>query len=325
MILRTLVAVLLVAAPVSAEVVRIEVKSRTPVLSGQAFGATGPYERLAGTIYFAIDPRNSANLIIADIDKAPRNAAGKVEFSSDFYLLKPVDASRGNGTVLYEVSNRGGKGMVGFFNFAAGGVDPQTAEQFGDGFLLEHGFSLLWVGWQFDVPMRDGLVRVFAPIAKEADGRAITGLVRSDFVVIERATEASLADRNHQAYPVSDRTDAATAMTVRDSVEGARRTIPRTAVAIHRGRQERPHDGRIRAEEDLRGGVSSAGSAAGRRRAGRRARHDLEDQIQRRRGARPRARRDQARHRVRHFAERPLSPHLSLLRVQRRRVAPQGV
>ena len=64
--------------------------------------------------------------------------------------------SRGNGTVLYEVSNRGGKGMVGFFNFAAGGADPQTAEQFGDGFLLEHGFTLLWVGWQFDVPVRDG-------------------------------------------------------------------------------------------------------------------------------------------------------------------------
>ena len=228
MILRTLVAVLLVAAPVSAEVVRIEVKSRTPVLAGQAFGTTGPYERLAGTIYFAIDPRNSANLIIADIDKAPRNSAGQVEFSSDFYLLKPVDSSRGNGTVLYEVSNRGGKGMVGFFNFAASGVDPQTPEQFGDGFLLEHGFTLLWVGWQFDVPIREGLVRVFAPIAKEADGRSITGLVRSDFVVIERATEASLADRNHQAYPVSDRNDAATTMTVRDSVEGPRRTIPRT-------------------------------------------------------------------------------------------------
>ena len=228
MILRTLVAVLLVAAPVSAEVVRIEVKSRTAVLAGKAFGAAGPYERLTGTISFAIDPRNPANLIIADIDKAPRNAAGKVEFSSDFYLLKPVDATRGNGTVLYEVSNRGGKAMIGFFNFAAGGVDPQTVDQFGDGFLLENGFSLLWVGWQFDVPSREGLLRVLAPVAREADGRAITGLVRSDFVVIEPATEASLADRNHQAYPVSDRNDAATVLTVRDSVEGARRTIPRT-------------------------------------------------------------------------------------------------
>ena len=227
MILRTLVAALLVAIPASAEVVRIEVKSRTPVLASQAFGATGPYERLSGTIDFAIDPRNSANLIIADIDKAPRNAAGRVEFSADFYLLKPVDPSRGNGTVLYEVSNRGGKGMVGFFNFAQGAPDPQTTQQFGDGFLLEQGFTLMWIGWQFDVPLRDGLVRVYAPIAKEGDGRAITGLVRSDFVVNERATEASLADRGHQAYAVSDRDDPATVLSIRDSVEGARRTIPR--------------------------------------------------------------------------------------------------
>ncbi len=227
MILRTLVAVLLVAVPASADVVRIEVTSRTPVLAGQAFGSTGPYERLAGTIYFAIDPSNTANQIIADIDKAPRNAAGKVEFSSDFYLLKPVDPSRGNGTILYEVSNRGGKGMVGFFNYAQGGADPQTAQQFGDGFLLEQGFTLIWIGWQYDVPQREGIMRVYAPIAKEAGGRAITGLVRSDFVPSARATEASLADRGHQAYVVSDRNDPATVMTVRDTVEGARRTIPR--------------------------------------------------------------------------------------------------
>jgi hypothetical protein len=227
MILRTLVALLLVAAPVSAEVVRIEVTSRTDVLGGQSFGAAGGFERLTGKIYFEIDLRNTANQIIADIDKAPRNAAGRVEFSSDFYLIKPKDPSRGNGTVLYEVSNRGGKGMIGFFNFGGGGVEPQTSAHFGDGFLLEHGFTLMWIGWQFDPPLREGLVRVYAPIAKDAGGRAITGLVRSDFVVIKPATEASLADRGHQAYPVSDRTDPATVLTVRDSVEGGRRTIPR--------------------------------------------------------------------------------------------------
>ena len=227
MILRTLVALMLVAAPVSAEVVRIEVKSRTDVLAGQSFGAAGPFERLTGKIYFEIDPRNTANQIIADIDQAPRNAAGRVEFSSDFYLIKPKDPSRGNGTVLYEVSNRGGKGMIGFFNFGGGGVEPQTAAHFGDGFLLEHGFTLMWIGWQFDPPMREGLLRVYAPIAKDAGGRAITGLVRSDFVVAQPATEASLADRGHIAYAVSDRNDPATILTVRDSVEGARRTIPR--------------------------------------------------------------------------------------------------
>ena len=108
------------ATPVSAEVVRIEVQSRSDLLGGQPFGAAGPYEKIAGKIYFAVDPNVPANQIITDIDKAPRNAAGKVEFSSDFYLIKPKNIARGNGAVLYEVSNRGGKGMLGFFNHAAG-------------------------------------------------------------------------------------------------------------------------------------------------------------------------------------------------------------
>jgi alpha/beta hydrolase family protein len=218
---------LLVAAPVHAEIVRIEVTSRADVLAGKAFGAVGPYEKLIGTIYLAIDPQNSANRIITDIDKAPRNANGRVEFSSDFYLIKPKDPSKGNGTLLYEVSNRGGKGMLGFFNFAQGNLDPSTADQLGDGFLLERGFTLMWIGWQFDPPLRDGLLRVHAPIAREADGKPIRGLVRSDFVVIETARQASLADRDHMAYAVASVDDPASVMTVRDSVEGARRTIPR--------------------------------------------------------------------------------------------------
>jgi hypothetical protein len=227
MILRTMIVALILAAPAYADVVRIDVKSRADVLAGKAFGAAGPYEKLSGRIYFAVDPRNAVNQIIADINKAPKNAAGKVEFSSDFYLIKPKDPGRGNGTLLYEVSNRGGKGMIGFFNFASGGLDPDTAAQFGDGFLLEHGFTLMWIGWQFDPPLREGLVRVLAPIAREADGRAIQGLVRSDFVVTQTAQQASLADRDHLAYAVSNPNDPATILTVRDSVEGARRTIPR--------------------------------------------------------------------------------------------------
>ena len=119
--------------------------------------------------------------------------------------------------------------MLGFFNRAAGSLDPQTAEEFGDGFLLEQGFTLLWVGWQFDPPLREGLVRVFAPIARAADGSPLEGLVRSDFVPIEPVKEASLADRNHLAYAVANANDPANVLTVRDSVEGARRTIPRDA------------------------------------------------------------------------------------------------
>ncbi|MBI3491156.1 MAG: hypothetical protein HY047_05135 [Acidobacteria bacterium] len=214
------------ASPLSAEVVRIDVQSRADLLGGQAFGAAGPYEKLSGKIFFAVDPSLPANRIVTDLDRAPRNAAGKVEFSSDFFLIKPKRIERGNGAVLYEVSNRGGKGMLGFFNHATGSLDPGSAADMGDGFLMTQGFTLLWVGWQFDVPRRQGLVRVYPPIPTE-NGRPIQGLVRSDFVVTEKETDHSLADRDHAAYAVVNPNAPENVMTVRDSVEGPRRIVPR--------------------------------------------------------------------------------------------------
>ena len=95
---RSVLLAILLAAPLHAEVTRIEVTSRADLLSGKSFAAAGPYEKLSGKIYFAVDPRNSANRMIADIDKTPKNASGKVEFSSDFYMIKPKDVKRGNGT-----------------------------------------------------------------------------------------------------------------------------------------------------------------------------------------------------------------------------------
>ena len=198
--IRVAMVLALAAAPASAEVVRIEVQSRADVANGAGFGTAGAYEKVTGRIFFAVDPSLPATRIVADIDKAPRNAAGRVEFSSDFYLLKPKRIERGNGAVLYEVSNRGGKGLLGFFDHAAGSLDPTTVEQLGDGFLLKQGFTLLWVGWQFDVPQRAGLVRVYPPIATD-NGRPIRGLVRSDFVVTEKEADHSLADRDHAADP----------------------------------------------------------------------------------------------------------------------------
>ena len=214
------------ATPLSAEVVRVEVRSRADIVSGQPFGPVGPYETLSGRIFFAVDPALPANRIVTDLAKAPRNAAGQVEFSADFFLIKPRRIEKGNGAVLFEVSNRGGKGMLGFFNHASGSPDPASAAQFGDGFLLRQGFTLLWVGWQFDPPKRDGVLRLYPPIASDG-GRSIRGVVRSDFVVSEPAFDHSLADRDHLAYPVVKADAPENVMTVRDSVEGPRRTIPR--------------------------------------------------------------------------------------------------
>ena len=140
--LRWLIVAALAVSAASARVVRVDVSRRADVLAGKSFGLAGPYEKVIGTVYFALDPENDANRIITDIALAPRNARGEVEFSADFYILKPKEINRGNGAALLEINNRGGKGMLGMFNQAQGSRDPETEAQFGDGFLMRHGFTL---------------------------------------------------------------------------------------------------------------------------------------------------------------------------------------
>src|SRR5207248_8075968 len=156
-----------------------------------------------------------ANEMIVDLKLAPRNASGEVESSADFYLLKPIDPRRGNGRLFYEVGNRGGKSMLAIFQKATGSPDPTTEAEFGDGALMRQGFTLLWMGWQWDVPVRPGVMRMEMPIATDS-GKRITGIVRGNFILNERADTAPLADRNHLAYDVIDPWSNDHVMTVRD-------------------------------------------------------------------------------------------------------------
>jgi hypothetical protein len=217
---RSLACTLILTSASFAAVTSIELVDRTDVLDGVSFGATGPYERIVARAHFAVDPKLPANRIIADIDLAPRNAEGKVEFSADLYVLKPRDSAKGNGTALFEISNRGGKGLLGTFNFA------QAGSEFGDNFLLDRGFTLVWVGWEFDVPPSEGLLRLYAPVATN-DGKPIFGLVRSEWEGDRRVTTIPLGDRSQIGYPVADPNHAENRLLVRDTVSGERRTIAR--------------------------------------------------------------------------------------------------
>ena len=225
---RMLAAGLLSATLAFPAVKSVHVIDRTDVLSGKSFGKAGAYERITAKVHFAIDPKNPANRIITDIDLAPRNEQGMVEFSSDLYVLKPRDPALGNGTVLYEVSNRGRKGTLSMFNRATGSLDPHEERDFGDGFLLERGYTLVWLGWQFDVPDQPDLVRLYSPVATQ-NGQPIKGLVRSEYVPDANGTQFSLGDRTMVvAYP-ADPNDSTAQLTVRDRCDSARTTIPRTA------------------------------------------------------------------------------------------------
>ena len=153
---------------------RIYASERSDVLGGASFGSAGPYERIVGKAYFRVDPKLPANRIVRDIDLAPVNADGMVEFFADLYVLKPRDPAKGNGTVLFEVSNRGGKGMLGMFNRAKGSSDPRTEEELGDRLLLDRGYTLVWLGWQFDVMASPALMRNYIPVAKGVTGLGTT-------------------------------------------------------------------------------------------------------------------------------------------------------
>src|SRR6516225_2084934 len=87
-----------------AEVTRIEIASRTDVLGGKQFGASGAYEKIVGKVFFSVDPAHPRNKAIVDLDKAPRDAAGRVTFSADLYVLAPKDAARGNGVAFFDAS-----------------------------------------------------------------------------------------------------------------------------------------------------------------------------------------------------------------------------
>jgi hypothetical protein len=186
-----------------AGVTRLQIDRREPVLNGRPFGAAGPYEKLSGKVHFALDPALPQNALIVDLNLAPKNARGLVEFAADFYLLKPVDPGRGNGRLLYEAGNRGTKRILPVFQNAANSADPTKLEEFGNGALMEQGFSLLWMGWQWDVP--EGRMRMEIPIATE-NGNPITGWVRGNFIPGVNLTSALIADRGHQPYPVVDPT-----------------------------------------------------------------------------------------------------------------------
>lgn len=204
--------------------VKLQIERRGKVLNGKAFGLAGPYEKLMGKVEFALDPSAPINANVIDLALAPRNAKGEVEFSADFYMLKPVDPSRGNGRLLDEVGNRGGKGMLHSFQKAKYSPDPTTPEEFGDGALMAQGYTMVWLGWQWDVP--DGQMRMDMPIATD-HGQAITGMIRGNFIPNTNAPTQPLADRNHKAYPIVNPNSADDYMTVRDRPADTPQRIPR--------------------------------------------------------------------------------------------------
>jgi hypothetical protein len=197
----------LVSASSFAEVTTVEVTSRTDIAYG--------YEQITGKVHFVVDPKNPLNAVIADIDKAPKNADGKVEFTADLLALRPKTG--GNGVALVDVVNRGGTTFLRL-NRTAG------ANLVGDGFLMKQGFTVIAIGWEFDVRARDGVIRIDVPVATD-NGAPITGMVRAAFTPDRRDINYTVGDS--AAYAPVDVNDPDATLKVRDGQSGKFETIPR--------------------------------------------------------------------------------------------------
>jgi hypothetical protein len=184
-----LIGLLLAATGAAAEVVRLEVVERRPLLGGREFGETGAYEVLTGRLHFALDPGDPRNQRITDLDRAPVGADGRVTFAADLVMLTPAEPARGNGMALFDVVNRGRMRVLAGFNQATAVGRLTIPEEIGDGFLLARGFTLVWVGWEFDVPAGADLVRITVPVADQ-----LSDLVRATAVAGVDATSLTFGD-----------------------------------------------------------------------------------------------------------------------------------
>jgi hypothetical protein len=208
--------------------IRLKIDRIEPFADGKEFGTAGAYLRITGTAYGELDPRHPLNAIIVNLDKAPRNADGLVEYEADFDIMQPADVARGNRKVLYEVVNRGRKNLLpvlheapetspGNFN------DPVTATDAGNGLTFRAGYTLVWSGWDPDAPRANHGLSMRAPVATEA-GAPIVKTIRDEFVFGTRVPTTRLTAP--LSYEAATQDQGQARLTVRTSEGDPRTEIP---------------------------------------------------------------------------------------------------
>ena len=207
-------------------VVGLEIKTRQALAGGCEFGDVGRYVQLDGTAHFAVDPAHPLNRGIADINLARREGDGLVRFSADLRILSPEDPLRGNRRLLFDVPNRGNRLALATFNRVPRPINASAPTDPGDGFLMRRGYTVVWCGWQHDVPDVAGLMRVMVPEAQTA-GRPISGRLLVSFQPNAPTRVQRLSDRDHRAYPCNDPGDPNAALLVRESDDAPPRAISR--------------------------------------------------------------------------------------------------
>jgi Alpha/beta hydrolase domain len=185
------------ASPSAAKIVKFEVlKVESPAFEGRTFGSVGTYDRILARATIAVTPDDPHNTVIVDLDRAPRNAQGQVEAVTDVEILRPTTAANGNRTLFYDVLNRGSKlGLALFNDLPAVTNDLVKAADAGNGFLMSHGYTVVWSGWQGDVVPGSGRMTFSPPVVS-----GVTGLAREDFIFDHANNPANAT----LTYPAAD-------------------------------------------------------------------------------------------------------------------------
>ncbi len=211
------------ASLAEARIVRIEItRTESPAFAGTSFGQVGKYEKLVGRVYGEIDPDDARNRVITDIALAPRNAKGKVEYSNDLYILRPIDRSKGNRKIFFELNNRGNTNSFVLLNSAPAAVnDPSTLADAGNGFLMEQGYTIVLSGWDISAAPGGGRQTITVPIAKNPDGSPIIGPSLEEFVIDNSTTLTQTL-----SYPAATLDKSQATLTVREHYDDAPVTVP---------------------------------------------------------------------------------------------------
>ncbi len=210
----------------------MQIDRREPFAAGHEFGTSGAYEKWTGRLYLEVDPLAAVNDRITDLTLAPRNDRDRVEFWTDFFLLAPADPKKGNGRLLFGVNNRGNKLLLGAFN-DRGGNDPTTVADAGNGFLMRHGYAVLWCGWNGDVlPGGDRLV-MGLPVATD-HGKPITGRIYAEVLVDNETYSQPFYWGNSNVYPSVTLDNAGAVLTMRPDRSQPVVEVPRDRWAFGR-------------------------------------------------------------------------------------------
>ncbi len=232
----TLCALVLAAAPAAARLTEINVSSVEPFADSAAFGATGAYERVKGTFKGEVDPADPRNRVIVNIEKAPRNSAGKVEYVADFYILRPADPARGSRKILYDVTNRGRQYAHWMFGDSRSvRIDPRGAEDAGNALILRRGYTIVSSGWDAEAPRTNDALSM-KPVIATNGGVPIVRVIRDE---LQNGTRGAQRETFRLSYDAATLDQARAKLTARRGETDLRKDIPASGWAYVNAREIR--------------------------------------------------------------------------------------